>query len=86
MLEMFGQFLGIVVVVLGFVSFQMKASRGILALQLATALVFAAHYYFIGALTATALYLLGAVKCAVLSSSVIGLVRNRRPKQTVENG
>ena len=86
MLEMFGQFLGVVAVIFGFISFQMKTPRGILSLQLATALVFAAHYFFIGALTATALNLLGAVKCAVLSSSVIGIIRNRRPKHTVENG
>ena len=86
MFEIIGQFLGIVAVVLGFVSFQMKTSRGILALQLATALVFAAHYYFIGTLTATALNLLGAVKCAVLLSSVIGIIKNRHAKVTVENG
>ena len=65
MLAFIGQLLGILAVILGFISFQMKTSRGILILQLATALVFAVHYCLIGAFTATALNLLGAVKCVV---------------------
>lgn len=60
---MIGQVLGVVAVVLGFVSYQMKTPRGIIVLQLATAMVFAAHYYFIGAFTAAILNFLGGVKC-----------------------
>ena len=64
MFEIIGQLLGIAAVVFGFISYQMKTSRGILILQLTTALIFSAHYFFIGALTAMALNLLGAIKCA----------------------
>ncbi len=55
-----GQFLGIVAVVLGFVSFQMKTPKRILACQSTCALVFALHYLLIGAPGAAALNLLAA--------------------------
>lgn len=41
----------------------MKTQKGILVFQIATALVFSAHYMLIGALTAMALNLLAVVKC-----------------------
>lgn len=63
MVETIGQLLGITAVVFGFISYQMKTSRGILIFQLATALIFSAHYLLIGALTAMALNLLGAISC-----------------------
>ena len=63
MVEVIGQLLGITAVVFGFVSYQMKTSGGILLFQMATALIFSAHYLLIGALTATALNFLGAIKC-----------------------
>lgn len=63
MVEVIGQLLGIAAVVFGFVSYQMKTSRGILIFQMATALIFSVHYLLIGALTAAALNLLGAIKC-----------------------
>ncbi len=53
-----GQFLGIVAVILGFISFQMKTPKKILACQITVAFVFAAHYLFIGAPGAAALNLL----------------------------
>ncbi len=56
-----GQFLGIVAVILGFISFQMKTPKKILACQITVAFVFAAHYLFIGAPGAAALNLLAAV-------------------------
>ena len=56
-----GQGLGIVAVVLGFISFQMKTPKGILAFQITIAFIFAAHYLFIGAPGAAALNLLAAV-------------------------
>ena len=56
-----GQGLGIIAVVLGFVSFQMKTPKGILAFQITIAFIFAAHYLFIGAPGAAALNLLAAV-------------------------
>ena len=63
MVEVIGQLLGIAAVVFGFISYQMKTSRGILIFQLTTALIFSAHYFLIGALTAMALNLLGAISC-----------------------
>lgn len=65
MYELIGQALGIVAVILGFISFQMKTPKGILIFQVSTALVFSVHYLLIGALTAMALNLLAAVKCIV---------------------
>lgn len=56
-----GQFFGIVAVVLGFVSFQMKTPKKILICQIAVAFVFAAHYLLIGAPDAAPLNLLAAV-------------------------
>ncbi len=58
-----GQMLGIVAVVLGFICFQMKSSRGILIFQIIVAFVFSAHYLLINAFTAMALNLLGAIQC-----------------------
>jgi len=55
-----GQFLGIAAVVLGFVTFQLKTPKRILACQSTCALVFALHYLLIGALGAAALNLLAA--------------------------
>ena len=63
-LYVFGQALGILAVVFGFISFQMRSSGGILFLQIITALTFSLHYLFIGAMTAMALNLIAAIKCA----------------------
>jgi len=62
-LQLCGQILGIVAVVLGFASYQMKTPRGIISFQMATALVFSVHYLLIGAITAAVLNFLGSVKC-----------------------
>lgn len=58
-----GQLLGIVAVILGFISFQMKSPGGILIFQVITALIFSAHYFLINALTAMALNLIAAIQC-----------------------
>lgn len=58
-----GQALGVVAVILGFVSFQMKTSKGILCCQIATASLFSAHYLLINAITAMALNIIAAVMC-----------------------
>ena len=63
--EIIGQALGILAVILGFISFQMKTPKGILFFQTITALVFSAHYLLIGAPTAAALNFLAAIKCLV---------------------
>ena len=57
-----GQALGIVAVILGFITFQMKTPRGILIFQMIVAAVFALHYLLIGAYTAVALNALAAVQ------------------------
>ena len=58
-----GQGLGLVAVVLGFLSFQRKTPIGIIAFQLTAAIVFVAHYSMIAAPTAIALNLLAAANC-----------------------
>ncbi len=58
-----GQVLGIIAVILGFISFQMKTPRGILIFQVITALVFFSHYWLIDAHTAMALNLIAAIQC-----------------------
>ena len=63
--QLCGQILGIVAVVLGFASYQMKTPRGIISFQMITALVFSAHYLLIGAGTAAVLNFLASVKCLV---------------------
>ena len=50
-----GQAFGLVAIVLGLLSFQMKRQGPLLALQLATATVFFLHYAMIGAVTGMAL-------------------------------
>lgn len=58
-----GQVLGIVAVILGFVSYQRKTQFGIIVSQCVTALTFTAHYFLISAPTAVALNFLSAVIC-----------------------
>lgn len=58
-----GQALGILAVILGFLSFQRKTVAGIILTQMGAALVFALHYAILSAPTAIALNLLFAVNC-----------------------
>ncbi len=67
-----GQALSIVAVITGFISFQMKTAKGILFFQIITALIFSAHYFLIGAMTAMALNLVASIKC------VCYYIRNKR--------
>lgn len=60
---MIGQGLSVVAVITGFISYQMKTAKGILFFQIITALIFSAHYFLIGAMTAMALNLVAAIKC-----------------------
>lgn len=62
-IHIIGQILGIIAVILGFISFQMKSPGGILFFQVITALVFFCHYWLIEAYTAMALNLIAAVQC-----------------------
>ena len=61
-LEILGQILGIVVVILGFVCFQMKTPKGILIFQIIIALVFALHYICIGAIEAAPVNIIAAIQ------------------------
>ena len=58
----FGQILGIIAVILGFVCFQMKTPKMILIFQMIIALTFALHYVCIGALAAAPVNLLAAIQ------------------------
>lgn len=74
-----GQLLGIIAVILGFISFQMKTQKGIIVFQLITAFVFCIHYFMIGAMMAMALNIQGAIQC------IFYYFRNKRgSKSTVE--
>ena len=72
-----GQLLSLAAVATGFVSFQMKTPRGILFFQILTALLFSGHYALIGAMTASALNFVAAVKC------VAYYIRNQRNSQSL---
>lgn len=58
----FGQFLGLVAIALGFITYQMKTQKQILLLQIITTAVFGLHYLMIGALTGMAMNLLGIAR------------------------
>ena len=58
----FGQGLGVVARVLGFITYQMKTQKQILLLQIITTAVFGLHYLMIGALTGMAMNLVGIVR------------------------
>ena len=62
-LYLIGQALGILAVILGFLSFQRKTVAGIILTQMGAALVFALQYAILSAPTAIALNLLFAVNC-----------------------
>ena len=62
-MHIIGQALGIVAVILGFFSYQMKTAQKLLIFEIIVAIVFSAHYFFIGATTAMALNLLSVVQC-----------------------
>jgi hypothetical protein len=57
-----GQAMGIVAVILGFVSYQMHTQKGILLAQAATALAFCVHYLLIGATSGVVMNALAIVR------------------------
>ncbi len=87
---MIGQAMGLVAVVLGFMSFQMRTQKKLLVLQTATTIAFCIHYYLIGATSGLMLNMLGIVrnlayyhkdkslfsgkKCPIFFTVVMGLV------------
>jgi len=60
--EIIGQLMGVVAVILGFVSYQMHTQKKILIAQTATALAFCIHYLLIGAYSGLALNSLAIVR------------------------
>lgn len=72
-----GQILSFVAVLTGFISFQMKSAKGVLIFQIITAFVFSAHYFLIGAITASGLNLVGAIKCLCY------YIRNKRQSKNL---
>lgn len=53
--QIIGQGFGIVAIILGFLTYQMKSKKGLLIIQLLTCMVFVVHYFLIGAIPACAL-------------------------------
>ena len=49
MLYIIGQIFGVIAVILGFVTFQMRTQKQLLVLQTITGAVFCVHYWLIGA-------------------------------------
>ena len=72
-----GQLFGVVAVILGFVSLQMKTPKGILVFQIIIAFVFSLHYLLISAYTAVALNLLSAVQ------SIFYYFRNKKGSKSL---
>lgn len=60
--EITGQILGIVAVILGFISYQVKTDKKLLFVHTLTCLVFCAHYYLLGAIPAAVLNGVGVIR------------------------
>ena len=60
--EITGQILGIIAVILGFVTYQVKNSKQLLIVHLITCAVFGIHYLLIGAIPAFAMNMVGVVR------------------------
>ncbi len=64
-LEYIGQGFGVLAVILGFISYQMKEHKKLLFLQITTCAVFCIHYGLIGAAAGLALNMVGVVRNVV---------------------
>ena len=62
-----GQILGIIAILLGFVTYQMKTQKQLLICQTAVSLVFCVHYLLIGATTGMAMNIVNVVRNFVYS-------------------
>lgn len=63
-----GQILGIVAVILGFITYQMRSPKALLIVNLITCGVFCAHYLLIGAISGFVLNALGIVRNLVYTN------------------
>ncbi len=57
-----GQVFGVIAIILGFLSYQMKTQKQLLVCQTATSLVFCIHYFLIGATTGMAMNMVNVVR------------------------
>ena len=64
-IEIIGQILGGVAIILGLISYQMKTQGRIILMQALTGLVFVVQYLLLGAYTGMAMNLVGVVRCIV---------------------
>lgn len=60
--EIMGQIMGLIAVVLGFLSFQMRTQKQLLAVQIITTIAFSIHYFLIGAASGAMMNLLGIAR------------------------
>ena len=67
LIYLIGQALGVVAVILGFVSYQVRTQKQLLLVQTVTTLVFVIHYLMIGAMAGMALNLVAMVRNIVYS-------------------
>ena len=63
-----GQALGIVAVILGFITYQMKSPKALLIVNLITCGVFCAHYLLIGAVSAAVMNGIGIVRNVIYTN------------------
>ena len=63
-----GQALGVVAVILGFVTYQMKSPKALLIVNLITCGVFCAHYLLIGAISGAAMNAIGIFRNVVYTN------------------
>ena len=63
-----GQILGVVAVILGFITYQMRSPKALLIVNLITCGVFCAHYLLIGAISGFVLNALGIVRNLVYTN------------------
>lgn len=66
--ELIGQFLGIVAVILGFVTYQMKSPKALLIVNLITCGVFCVHYLLIGAISGAVMNGIGILRNLVYTN------------------
>ena len=57
-----GQIFGVVAVILGFISYQVRTRERLMLAQTATTIVFCLHYFLIGASPALVMNLVGVVR------------------------
>ena len=64
--------MGVVAIAFGFISYQMKTQKQLLAMQLATCIIFCVHYLLIGAFTGMAMNCVGVLR------NIVYYHRNKR--------